>query len=58
MAVKVFPDHGKAFDDYDKAQFMRVQDGHLFVTKENINDPHDVVAIYAPGKWHHVKTEA
>lgn len=50
MAVKVFKDKGGVSTDYDRGSLVRIENGHLVVTS---NDTGDVVAVYAPGTWHH-----
>lgn len=35
--------------NHPKGTGIRVADGHLHV--QNSSSPHDVIAIYAPGKW-------
>jgi hypothetical protein len=45
-------------DQYEKAENIRIEDGHLFVVGANLADPYEVLAIYAPGKWINASTAA
>ncbi len=51
MAVRVNIDAAATMvSDYDKGQGVLLDDGHLVVIGR---DRADVLAIFAPGGWHH-----
>ena len=51
MAVDVFPCEKGSPEPYEKAQKVSVEAGCLWVTGD---DRDDVIAVYAPGSWHHI----
>lgn len=51
MSVRVFVRGKVAPRVYEKAQHVRIDEGHLLVVGTNLNSPRDVMAVYAPGEW-------
>jgi hypothetical protein len=51
MAVEVYPTENDYPHPYEKAQKVSVDTGLLTVTGD---DRDDVMAVYAPGNWHHI----
>jgi hypothetical protein len=52
LAVRVHLDQASTVvNDYDNGNSASLNNGHLMVFGRDAND---VIAIYAPGSWHHV----
>jgi hypothetical protein len=55
MAVMVYLSATSNLREYEKGQAVRLEeDGHLVVTG---TDRGDVLAMYAPGNWHHAEVK-
>jgi hypothetical protein len=55
MAVTVYLSAASDHREYEKGQAVRLEeDGHLVVTG---TDRGDVLAMYAPGNWHHAEVK-
>jgi hypothetical protein len=55
VAVTVYLSAASNHREYEKGQAVRLEeDGHLVVTG---SDRGDVLAMYAPGNWHHAEVK-
>jgi len=55
MAVTVYLTPTNSHREYEKGQEVRLEgEGHLVVTG---TDRMDVLAVYAPGNWHHAEVK-